>query len=78
MILIRFSKVYRNSGLKIFKFVDTRYDCENTCENNSMMAKILGCTVQEIEYNTKDIGVEIVLLWGDYIKLEFERLKIDR
>lgn len=43
-----------------------------------MMAKILGCTVQEIEYNTKDIGVEIVLLWGDYIKLEFERFKIDR
>lgn len=34
-----------------------------------MMAKILGCTVQETEYNTKDIGVEIVLLWGDYIKL---------
>lgn len=43
-----------------------------------MMAKILGCTVQEIEYNTKDIGVEIVLLWGDYIKLGFERFKIDR
>lgn len=42
------------------------------------MAKILGCTIQEIEYNTEDIGVEIVLLWGDYIMLEFGRFKIDR
>lgn len=42
------------------------------------MAKILGCRVQEIEYNTNDIGVEIVLLWGDCIKLEFGRFKIDR
>lgn len=42
------------------------------------MAKILECRVQEIEYNTKDIGVEIVLSWADYIKLEFGRFEIDR